>query len=54
MAISNTKKDVHNWKVTDFRGNVLLDSKGNPLNKFDGYASANAVAKERGGVAQRV
>lgn len=54
MAVSYTKKDVHNWKVVDFKGNVFKDAKGNPLNTFDGFDSANKVARKLGGVAIRV
>jgi len=54
MARSFTGKDVRNWKVVDFNGKTKRDGEGKPLNTFDGYKSASAVAERIGGSAVRI
>lgn len=54
-----TSKDVHDWKVVSFGGKVLpyytknKEGKDITVLTFDGFKSANAVAKKLGGVAVR-
>ena len=53
MARTFTGKDVTNWKAVNYSGKTFRDGDGKPLNTFDGYQSANKVAKRLGGTAVR-
>lgn len=52
-------KDIYDWKVVDNRGKVMpyqtKDKKGKAIivRSFDGFRSANAVARKLGGYAVR-
>ena len=54
MARTFTFKDVHNWKVVNNSGKTFRDNEGKPLNHFDGYRAADAMASKLGGTAVRV